>query len=135
MIKHFLTFQFLGFLAVGVLAAILNWLTRITLSIWIPFVYAVAISYSVGMFFAFLLNSFFVFKKSSKSRRKQMIEFIFINLSVFPIVWFLSVFLNNYLISVGVNNHSKEIAHAIALCFPAFITFLIYKFFAFRDAE
>lgn len=135
MIKHFFTLQFLGFLAVGATAAFLNWLARIILSIWLSFEYAVAISYCIGIFVAFLLNSYFVFKRSDKPKNRQLIEFILINLCFFPIVWFLSIFLNNYLIIYGVVSHSNEISHGIAICFPTLITFLIYKFFAFRETN
>lgn len=133
MIKHFLTKQFLCFLAVGGLAALLHWLARIFLSVWLPFSWAVIIAYGVGMMVAFLLNSFFVFPKSEKARHKQARDFVFVNMSFFPVVWFASIQLNHWLKTLGMISHSEELAHAIAIPLPMLATFLIYKFFAFRE--
>ena len=133
MIKYFFTKQFLGFLAVGGLAALLNWLARLLLSVWLPFSWAVIVAYAIGMFVAFLLNSFFVFPKSEKARHAQARDFVLINLSFFPLVWLASVQVNNWLKTIGMVSHSEELAHAIAISLPMLATFLIYKFFAFKE--
>lgn len=133
MIKYFLTKQFLGFLAVGGLAALLHWLTRLALSFWLPFSWAVIIAYAVGMTIAFLLNSYFIFPKSEKAKHIQARDFILVNLSFFPLVWLISVQTNNWLKTAGVVNHSEELAHAFAISLPMVATFLIYKFFAFKE--
>lgn len=133
MIKYFLTRQFLEFLAVGGLAALLHWLVRLFLSIWLPFSWAVIIAYAVGIIVAFLLNSFFVFPKSEKARHTQARDFILVNLSFFPLVWLVSVQVNDWLKTIGIMKHSEEMSHAIAISLPMLATFLIYKFFAFRE--
>lgn len=135
MIKHFLTKQFLGFLFVGGLAALLNWLARVLLSIWLPFSWAVAAAYAVGMSVAFLLNSFFVFHKSKKAKHNQARDFVVVNLSFFPLVWLVSIKINDALQAFGWVRHSEELAHAVALALPMVATFLIYKFFAFKDSH
>jgi putative flippase GtrA len=133
-IKHYFTKQFLGFLAVGGLAAFLHWLSRIVLSIWLPFSWAVALAYAVGMVVAFALNSFFVFPKSEKPRHKQARDFVIVNLAFFPMVWLASMALNNALQALGMLYYAQAVAHGIAVTLPMFATFLIYKFFAFKDA-
>ena len=133
MIRYFLTRQFLGFLVVGGLAALLNWSARILLSVWLPFSTAIIIAYIVGMVTAFLLNSFFVFPKSEKARHAQARDFVWINLLSFPVVWFFSLQINSWLKTIGMVSHSEELAHAIAIPLPMFATFLIYKFFAFKE--
>ena len=133
MIRYFLTKQFLGFLVVGGLAALLHWLARILLSVWLPFSTAVIIAYIVGMVVAFLLNSFFVFPKSEKARHTQARDFVWINLLFFPVVWFFSLQIDSWLKTIGMVSHSEELAHAIAIPLPMFATFLIYKFFAFKE--
>ena len=133
MIKYFLTKQFLGFLAVGGLAALLNWLARLFLSVWLPFSWAVIIAYIVGMLVAFLLNSIFIFPKSEKTRHAQARDFVLVNLSFFPLVWLASVQVNIWLKTIGMVSHSEELAHAIAISLPMLATFLIYKFFAFKE--
>ena len=135
MIRHFLTKQFLAFLAVGGLAALLHWLARILLSIWLPFSWAVVAAYGVGMSVAFLLNSFFVFSKSEKAKHKQARDFVLVNASFFPLVWVASLTMNAGFQSLGIVRHSEEFAHAVAVAMPTLATFLIYKFFAFKDSN
>jgi putative flippase GtrA len=132
-IKYFFTKQFLGFLAVGGLAALLHWLARLLLSVWLPFSWAVIMAYGIGMLVAFLLNSFFVFPKSKKTRRTQARDFVLVNLSFLPLVWLTSVQVNNWLKTFGMIRHSEELAHAIAIPLPMLATFLIYKFFTFKE--
>lgn len=132
MIRHFLTRQFLGFLAVGGFAALLHWLSRLLLSTWMPFPWAVAIAYCVGMAVAFLLNSLFVFPNSVKPRSAQARDFVLVNLAFFPLVWAVSIYVNAGLKALGMTNHSEEFAHAIAISVPLLATFLLYKFVAFK---
>lgn len=134
MIKHFFTKQFLGFLAVGGLAAFLHWLSRIILSAWMSFSDAVIVAYAIGMSVAFILNSFFVFPKSDKPKYKQARDFVIVNLAFLPVVWGSSMAFEHGLRSIGVA-YSQALAHGIAVAMPMFATFLIYKFFAFKDAE
>lgn len=133
MIKHFITKQFLVFLLVGGFAALLNWLARIYLSTWLPFSSAIIIAYCIGMSVAFTLNHFFVFPTSTKATRTQARDFILVNLSLFPLVWFVSIVVNHWLNVIGIINYSKELAHAIAISSPMIFTFLFYKFVAFQE--
>lgn len=133
MIRHFLTRQFLVFLIVGGVAAVLHWLARLLLSVFFPFSVAVAIAYTIGMAVAFLLNVIYVFPESDKPRKLQMRDFILVNLSFFPIVWLAAVQVNIWLKSVGMVEHTEELAHALAIPLPVLATFLIYKFFAFKE--
>lgn len=133
MIRHFFTRQFARFVLVGGLAALLNWLARLLLSVWLPFAWAVTIAYAFGMLAAFILNSVYVFPRSDKPRAAQARDFVLINLGNFPIVWLVSVQVNRGLMALGLTHYTKEIAHAIALSLPVFTTFLLYKFLAFKE--
>ena len=133
MIRHFFTGQFLGFLAVGGTAALLNWLARIGFSHWLPFWLAVALAYAVGMLVAFLLNSFFVFNRSTRPRAQQARSFVTINLVCLFIVWAASIGLERMLRAQGMANHTEELAHAIAISLPMLVNFLLYKFHAFKE--
>ncbi len=133
MIEVFFTRQFARFVVVGALAAFLHWLSRVGLSFWLPFSWAVAAAYLVGMTVAFILNSLFVFPDSDKPRGAQIRDFVLINLAFFPVVWFVSVQIEAILQSLGLLRHSKELAHAIAIPIPMLATFLLYKFLAFRQ--
>jgi putative flippase GtrA len=135
LIKYFFTGQFFGFLAVGGLAAFLHWASRILLSNWLSFSWAVIIAYCIGMLVAFFLNSYFVFPKSNKSKVKQARDFILTNVLFFPVVWASALVLNYIMISFGFVTHSEAIAHGVAVGLPMVATFLIYKFFAFKDPQ
>lgn len=97
-----------------------------------PFPWAVAIAYCVGMAVAFLLNSLFVFPNSVKPRSAQARDFVLVNLAFFPLVWAVSIYVNAGLKALGMTNHSEEFAHAIAISVPLLATFLLYKFVAFK---
>lgn len=135
MIKLFFTKQFLRFLLVGGVAAFLHWLSRIILSNWLSFSWAVALAYGVGMLVAFTLNSFFVFPRSQKPRRTQARNFVMVNLAFFPVVWMASISIDHALQAFGVVLYTQALAHGIAVTIPTLATFLIYKFFAFKDTH
>lgn len=135
MIRHFFTRQFLGFVAVGGLAALLNWLSRFLLSAWLPFPWAVALAYCVGMGSAFVLNSRYVFPGSERSRVLQARDFVLVNLAFFPVVMATSIAVNAWLARLGVPAYREGLAHAIAIAMPMLVTFLIYKFVAFKEKQ
>jgi putative flippase GtrA len=95
---------------------------------------AVIIAYVVGMCVAFILNSFFVFPKSDRPKYKQARDFVIVNLAFLPVVWGASMIFEGWLRSIGVV-YSQALAHGIAVAIPMFATFLIYKFFAFKDSR
>jgi putative flippase GtrA len=131
-IGHFLSRQFLLFLMVGGLAAFLHWLARIALSYWFSFSVAVVLAYCVGMAVAFSLNSLFVFPASDKPRHLQGRDFVLVNLAFLPVVWGASVLIERTVTTWGLP-HPQAVAHGIAVLLPTLLTFLIYKFFAFKE--
>lgn len=135
MIKYFFTRQFLLFFCVGGLAAFLHWLSRILLSQWLSFNWAVTVAYSIGILVAFLLNSFLVFPKSTKPKKQQACDFLITNTFFFPVVWVAAIEINSILQYYGVIHYAESISHAIAVGIPMFATFLIYKLIAFKDTK
>ena len=133
MIRHFLTAQFVRFLAVGGTAAFLHWLARIALSHWRSFTWAVALAYGVGMGVAFVLNRVFVFPLSDKAAHQQLRDFLLVNLGFFPIVWASAIAIESALRSLGMVHYTQALAHAVSIAIPMLATFLMYKFFAFKD--
>lgn len=63
----------------------------------------------------------------------QILYFIIVNLSFFPVVWGACLSIDNILQEVGLGIYSEAIAHGIAISIPMFATFLFYKFFAFKE--
>lgn len=133
MIGHFFTKQFLGFLVVGGLAAFLHWVSRIILSNWLSFSWAVLAAYLVGMAVAFILNTFFVFPNSDKPRYRQARDFVLVNVSFLPVVWAASLAIDHWFRELGIIHYTQALAHGIAVAIPTLATFLIYKYFAFKD--
>lgn len=135
MIRHLLTAQFALFLLVGGTAAAANWVARLVLSRWMGFGWAVVAAYAVGMATAFLLNRRFVFPRSTRPAALQARDFVFINVVSFPVVWIASIALDAGLRALGMQRFTQELAHGVAVALPAVVSFLLYKFVAFRDVE
>ncbi|OUD15066.1 hypothetical protein TPSD3_04415 [Thioflexithrix psekupsensis] len=127
--------QFLGFIMVGGTAALLHWLARIILNHWMSFAWAVLLAYGIGMMVAFLLNSIFVFPHAQKPKWQQARDFVGVNLAFLPLVWGAAVFLEYLFQIFGMLFYPQAIAHGIAVAIPMLATFLIYKFFTFKDTE
>jgi putative flippase GtrA len=85
------------------------------------------------MLVAFLLNSFFVFRNSTRPRARQVLDFVAINLVSFPVVWLASIELERALRTLGMVHYTEALAHAVAISLPMLATFLVYKFYAFKD--
>ncbi len=135
MLKHFLTRQFVAFLAVGSSAALLQWSSRMLLSRWLQFSAAILVAYAMSMTFAFCLNSLFVFRRSTRPRQKQARDFIAINLAFFPLVWAASIGLEHALHDLGMRHATEAVAHGCAIGLPTMVTFLLYKFSAFKEGQ
>ena len=133
MVRHFFTRQFVSFVLVGGISAFLHWLARIALSYWVSFPVAVFLAYGVGMAVAFTLNALYVFPDATGSRATQGRNFVLTNLGFLPVVWGVA------LLAEWVFGHwlpqriAEAAAHGVAVVTPMFATFLIYKFFAFKD--
>lgn len=133
MIKVLFTRQFLRFLMSGGLAALLHWLSRLLLSQWMPFEWAVFLAYGVGMTVAFVLNFFFVFPQASQTLVRQIVGFALVNLGFLPLVWLASIHIRDVLSHLRGVSHAEAIAHGLAVMLPTLITFLIYKYITFRN--
>ena len=132
MIRYFFSREFLEFLFVGGIAASINWSSRYVLSWWFPFAAAVVVAYCIATIVAFLLNKRIVFPKSGRPLGKQARDFMLTNLALLPLVCFTSIMMPEQLTNMGVVHYTEELAHAIAIATPVFITFLIYKLFVFK---
>lgn len=130
--KHFLSAQFLRFLVAGGLAALANWLSGILFQRWFSFGLSVALAYGVGMITAFLFNRKLVFPYAKTPLSSQVRGFVLVNLCWFPIVIWISTGLNHLFIQWEFHFFTKQISHGLAIAFPVFFSFLIYKFFTFK---
>lgn len=133
--RNFLTKQFLLFLGVGGTSAFVNWLSYFIFDLWFSFNIAISSAYFLGMACAFLLNSIFVFPNATQPLPHQIKVFVITNLSFFPVVWISTQAFNSFLVYWGVSKYSHAIAYGLALSIPMLVTFLIYKFIAFKDTD
>ena len=69
---------------------------------------------------------------SDKPRHLQARDFVLVNLAFLPVVWGASVLIEKPIADAGAP-FPQAIAHGIAVLLPTLLTFLIYKFFAFKD--
>lgn len=129
--------QFLKFLFSGSMSALVNWSTRLILHqiLEVDSDYSFIIAYFLGLLTAFLLYRKFVFPYSFLPSTTQSIRFLIVNFSFFPIVFFAFNFLVDLLLSFGMGDYAHPVSHVLVIGLPAVITFLLYKFFAFKSQE
>ncbi|MDX2235638.1 MAG: GtrA family protein [Hyphomonadaceae bacterium] len=129
----YLTPQFLRFLAVGGVAALLHWLARLAFSTALPFDAAVYSAYAVGIAVGFALNRVFVFPYSTRTVAQEAAWFVVINLISFPVVAGLAIVLGEWLLPrwmpVG---YAHAVGHGLAVLAPTFLNFALHKFVTFR---
>lgn len=133
MINQFGSKQFLKFLVVGGLAAMVNFSSRHLYSLYVNFPVAVAFAYFTGMIVAYVLSKFFVFHGSKQSLQSSLLLFTLVNL-IALLQTFLITMIFAYVIFpyTGFVLHSQSVAHAIGICSPVFTSYLGHKHLTFR---
>ena len=125
--------QFILFIITGGTSAVINILSRIILSEFFSFEFAILISYGIGMIIAFILAKRFVFLNSKKSTKKSFPAFALVNLISVIQTFFLSIFIKNWLI-IFLDNLSfvELIAHTCGLGVLVFTSFYGHKYITFK---
>ena len=123
--------QFVIFLFTGGIAALVNFVSRIILNLWISFEASVVIAYIIGMVVAYLLFRKIVFKKDVPII-KSSIKFVIVNIVGIILTYYVSVYmyfiLKNYDIMFV-----KEISHFVGISVPAISSFIGHKYFSFKN--
>lgn len=136
MIRHFMSRQFLIFVATGGFAAMVNFGSRIVYNRWTDFSSAVVLAYLTGMLTAFVLARLFVFTDSEQSIRRSVLWFVLVNLIAVLQTWVISMLLAFYLLPMmGVARFVPEIAHAVGVAVPVFTSYLGHKHWSFKSAR
>lgn len=134
MIRAFFSRQFIIFLVTGGIAAAANFLSRIFFNQWLSFSASIIIAYLIGMTIAFILAKIFVFKQSQQSLHKSAAFFVLVNGVAVLQTWGISLALAySILPALGVEYHTKEIAHAAGVIFPVFTSFIGHKYLSFQS--
>jgi putative flippase GtrA len=129
--------QFLRFLFAGGIGAGINLGFRLFFRNYLDLGYVTSYLYAylIGFFAVFFLYKRFVFPFSDLPIQTQINRFFIINLSFAPISAILFISFTQLLNLVGFKLLSEPIAHAISIGTPAIITFLLYKFLAFKKGN
>ena len=132
LISIYFSKQFIFFIACGTTAAILHWTIRIVLRNFLSFQNSAILAYLCAIAIAFSLYRVYVFPLSEVPINKQSVRFLIINFSFSPFVLYAFRFLTVSLYQFGLETYVEETAHFISLALPPMLTFLCYKFFAFK---
>jgi len=134
MLKTKLNSEFARFVITGGFAAGVNFLSRIGLSEFLSYRYAVFIAYIIGMITAFILSKIFVFEKNNKSTSNQFIKFAIVNVVAVLQVWLISVGLAEYgFPAVNFTFYPEAVAHFIGISVPVVSSYYGHKYFTFRS--
>jgi putative flippase GtrA len=131
---NIVTRRFARFLFVGIAAAAVNVLSRVLISYFVRFEYAVALAFPIALTFAFVMSRFFVFQTSRRPVWEQYLRFWLVNLVALIQVWLISVGLDYWLFpAIGWTFHAELLAHIIAVCSPVFTSYYAHRIFTFGE--
>jgi putative flippase GtrA len=126
--------QFLGFVMVGGVAAIVNVGSRIVLNRWMPYSAAIVMAYVCGMLTAFILNRLFVFRETVNPLHHQAFWFTVVNLAAVVQTLIVSLLLARWLFpAIGFHWHVATLAHACGVAAPLISSFVGHKHLTFRN--
>ena len=125
--------QFVLFLATGGFAALVNFGSRIVLSRWLSFSWAVVLAYLIGMATAFVLARAFVFTTSGQTVGESALRFALVNVAAVAQTWLISMALAYWVLPwLGVDRWRLELAHAVGVMAPVFSSYLAHRHWSFR---
>jgi putative flippase GtrA len=125
--------QFAHFLIAGGVAAAANFLSRIALSMAMPYPAAISVAYVIGMITAFTLNRHYVFPEGNEHLHKQAFWFTLVNILALAQTLAVSLLLANWLLpALGVAAWREEIAHAVGVAVPIFSSYVGHRRLSFR---
>jgi putative flippase GtrA len=124
--------RFARFFLVGVVAAAINIGSRVVISYFVRFEYAVALAFPIALTFAFVMSRFFVFEASQRPVWEQYLRFLIVNLVALVQVWLISVGLIYWFFpAIGWTFYPELLAHTIAVCSPVLTSFYAHRLFTF----
>ncbi len=127
--------QFVRFVLTGGLAALVNIGSRFLVSMVMPFAWAVAIAYLIGMITAYVLARLFVFETSGQTA-SEFTRFSLVNLLSLAQVWLVSVGLEAWLFpTIGFHWNAELLAHVIGVLSPVATSYFLHRAFTFRVSK
>jgi putative flippase GtrA len=121
------------FVLAGGAAATVNFISRMLLSVYLPYAPAIVLAFLIGMATAFLLNRRFVFRWATSSLHHQVFWFVTVNLFALLQTLGVSLLLFDFVLpNLGATWHAETIAHAVGIVIPIFTSYLSHKRVTFR---
>jgi len=117
----------------GAVAAVVNFGSRVLLSLALPFAAAIVFAYALGMATAFVLIRQFVFKEATNRLHEQLGWFIAVNALAAVQTLVVSLVMAHFVLPwAGVTWHAHEIAHAVGILAPIFTSYVAHERLTFR---
>ena len=121
------------FVLAGAVAAVVNFGSRVLLSLALPFAAAIVFAYALGMATAFVLIRQFVFKEATNRLHEQLGWFIAVNALAAVQTLVVSLAMAHFVLPwAGVTWHAHEIAHAVGILAPIFTSYVAHERLTFR---
>lgn len=123
------------FLLAGGFAAGVNFLSRILLGKWVPYVPSIVLAYLLGMATAFVMNRLFVFSDAKNALHHQIFWFVAVNLAAVVQTIAVSVLLASVVFPrIGFAWHPETVAHAFGVLIPVVTSYLGHKHLSFKGS-
>jgi len=125
--------QFVRFVALGGVAAAVNFGSRFLYSTVVPFEVAVVGAYLTAATVGFLLFRMFVFPGYTRPIREQTLAFLLVSLAGMAQTWGISVLLVRLIWpAIDFPGPREATAHVIGICVPIVTSYLGHKRLTFR---
>lgn len=128
--------RFVTFIVTGLIAALVNFLSRFLFSELVSYRLAVIYAYLVGMLTAYLLSRIFVFEKTGRHPASELFWFSMVNLFAVLQVWVISIGLAEYIFPrISFQFYPEATAHLIGLSVPVVTSYLGHKHLSFKKID
>jgi putative flippase GtrA len=128
------TARFMRYLALGAIAASVNWSSRFAWSLFAPFEVAVLLAYLTGMVVAFVLFRWLVFSGSENTFSRQVRNFVLVNIAGLMLTLMVAWLLARLVFpAVNFGFHPDAVAHAVAIVAPVLTSWFGHKRFTFAS--
>ena len=127
--------SFMRFLLVGGMAALVNIGSRAFFGQYMPFEYAVALAFVVGVSVAFVGNRKWVFTEGALGWQVAYRRFFLVNVIALAQVWLVSVGLYRVLFPfMEFTWHAELVAHVIGVLSPVVTSYYAHKYYSFNSS-
>ncbi len=126
--------QFISFLFSGGIAALVNIISRVFLSNYLEYEYAIIIAYIFAIITAYILAKSFVFRNKRIKLSRSFTAFLLVNFVAIMQTWIVTIGLRNYIFElVNINSYRDILAHIIGVSVPVFSSYYGHKYISFND--